>query len=353
MREYFHKLKELILTEPDDMAQQRRDVRTKLIASGFLCFISIILTVMNIINGYAFMACTTGVLIAGFLAAAVLVGRFKWLKAGDVLMAVMCALIFSVYAVEGENEGFASLWILLMPVLGMSILSPLVGICVSAYFQIFLIVVFYTPLRNLLPAVPGYTATFMARFPVLYFCDMGVAILLSLQKQYYYLKAKQQAHQDTLTGLSNRNLYIEFMERISERPLDKNLSVVCLDVNGLKRANDLHGHEAGDELLIAAGNLMRQCFTGASLLCRTGGDEFCVITTRSASTLEKQVNAFRSMSEAWEGKFSKGLTVSIGCASLNDNRGASISDLMRVADQELYADKEAYYKRTGLERRRT
>ena len=352
MKEYLQKLKELITVEPDNAARRRQDYRAKALAGCFLCFVSVILTVMNIVKGYTFMACTTGVLIIGFAVAVFLIVKFKQLKAGDILMAVMCALNFSVYAITGENEGFACLWILLMPLLGMSILYPMVGICVSLYFQFFVIILFWTPVKASLPTVPGYTETFLARFPVLYFCDASISMLLSLQKQYYYLKAEKQAHEDTLTGLSNRNMYIEFIEHISEKPLDKNLAVICLDVNSLKRANDLYGHEAGDEMLIAAGDLMRQCFKGAALLCRTGGDEFCVITFRGKETVDKQLNAYCSMVRAWEGKMAKSLAVSIGSASLQDHPGATVEELMHEADKLLYKDKGEYYKRTGIERRK-
>ncbi|MBO2517947.1 MAG: hypothetical protein CW338_11880, partial [Clostridiales bacterium] len=197
----------------------------------------------------------------------------------------------------------------------------------------------------------GYTETFMIRFPVLYFCDMGMSMLLSLQKQHYYLKAADQAHMDVLTGLSNRNMYIEYIDQLAEKPLNEDLIVIALDLNCLKINNDTLGHEAGDEMLTGTAECMRTAFDGAELLCRSGGDEFIVITFKPVKVVQAQIAHFRSLTVAHQGKLVNELTVSLGMSALRDHPGASIPELVKFADDMLYEEKEAFYRSAGLERR--
>lgn len=82
------------------------------------------------------------------------------------------------------------------------------------------------------------------------------------------------SHRDMLTGVRNRN---SFMERLEElEGLDHPAGIVFGDVNGLKRANDEEGHVAGDRLLRRAAKAMQQ-FWGDEYVYRAGGDEFVVL----------------------------------------------------------------------------
>lgn len=82
------------------------------------------------------------------------------------------------------------------------------------------------------------------------------------------------SHRDMLTGVRNRNSFMEKLEELEG--LAHPAGIVFGDVNGLKRANDEEGHVAGDKLLRRAAKAMQQ-FWGDEFVYRAGGDEFVVL----------------------------------------------------------------------------
>ena len=103
----------------------------------------------------------------------------------------------------------------------------------------------------------------------------------SLQKymriQIDYVRAK--AYKDSLTGLENRNAYLEFVNEIDDRissDADVGFVIGMFDVNGLKEINDHSGHESGDRIICTAANILKRSFTKEKIF-RIGGDEFVVI----------------------------------------------------------------------------
>lgn len=294
----------------------------------FFAAVSAALTALNIQKQYWFMAGTTGILVAGFLAAALL-GFTSHLTASRIVTAIMCGIVFSVYAVTGENEGFAILWILLVPIISMSLVGLRVGLLLSAYFQLFLVALFYTPLVRVVQQY--YSATFLIRFPLLYFASFGACTILVCEKQDLYDKVHEQAYYDGLTRLYNRAYYIEYAAKAEAFP---DLTVVSMDLNGLKLANDTLGHEAGDRLICEAADMIKTVFSGGACF-RTGGDEFAVIGNDSA--ILRKVEAFRHACP----------NVSVGFAARKDHPAASFAELSREADRLMYVDKAAYRKLHG------
>ena len=93
-----------------------------------------------------------------------------------------------------------------------------------------------------------YTDSFSVRFPVLYACVFVIAVFIALQKEYFNRKAHILSYVDELTGAYNRRYFLETVDKEKIKN-SKDLSLVMIDVNGLKQANDTYGHEAGDELI--------------------------------------------------------------------------------------------------------
>lgn len=87
------------------------------------------------------------------------------------------------------------------------------------------------------------------------------------------------AQTDDLTGLTNRRGWDEQITRelARARRSAEPLSVALLDLNRFKAFNDVHGHQAGDRLLVAAAAAWRSELRDADTLCRWGGDEFAVL----------------------------------------------------------------------------
>ena len=87
------------------------------------------------------------------------------------------------------------------------------------------------------------------------------------------------AHFDALTGLPNRVLLADRLSQAMHNVQRHTqfLAVVCLDLDGFKEVNDTHGHDAGDQLLMAVATRMSHCLHEGDTLARIGGDEFVVV----------------------------------------------------------------------------
>ena len=92
------------------------------------------------------------------------------------------------------------------------------------------------------------------------------------EKQIAYL-----AEYDTLTELSNRNLFQRTLTGALETAAGDQLAIFCLDLDGFKTVNDVFGHSVGDELLRQVAGRLRQCVGEQAMVARLGGDEFAIL----------------------------------------------------------------------------
>lgn len=145
---------------------------------------------------------------------------------------------------------------------------------------------------------------------------------------------------DMLTGVRNRNSMNAVIDNIrgGKVSLWTPCAMVFCDLYGLKRVNDEEGHSAGDRILKKAAAILREVFPDSEVY-RAGGDEFMIIAEgmdeEAAAAKRKQIH---DLAAAVEGlAFSTGVHVIRGT---EDIRAA-----MRAADEEMYADKKAYYER--------
>ncbi len=90
---------------------------------------------------------------------------------------------------------------------------------------------------------------------------------------------KRMAEHDGLTGLYNRSYFLGELERVVERVkrTKEPCAVLYLDLDNFKYINDIHGHAAGDQLLIEVANILRRRGRKSDLIARLGGDEFTVL----------------------------------------------------------------------------
>ncbi|WP_165046269.1 GGDEF domain-containing protein [Adlercreutzia sp. ZJ138] len=340
--------KEILFEDLQSASDKELQLRTLLLGTCFLAIISAILTAMNIEKGWWLMTVSTSLLMVGFIVAALCAYRKKALVSAAIA-AVMVAITFSFYAVSGENEGFACLWILLVPVIGPSLLGIRVAFFLSMYFQLFLIALFYTPLNQIV--VDYYTATFLTRFPVLYFAAFGGMGVLAVQKQYYLNKTVSQAYHDGLTGLYNRVYYNQVLEKCA----NKDFSLVIFDLNRLKYINDTFGHLAGDEMICAAADFLRNAFGPDSTISRIGGDEFAVVSFDDPERVSDQLADLIRETRTWKCTFTERdcpLVLSAGCVSRSEFPEYSLEEMQKEADRRMYKDKAAWYMSSGFDRRR-
>lgn len=149
---------------------------------------------------------------------------------------------------------------------------------------------------------------------------------------------------DTLTGLRSRafcSLEIEHIEQNDIRPV----SVISVDITGLKMVNDYLGHARGDELLVNAAAIMRGALRRSDCIGRIGGDEFIVLLPGcDRAKGEKVLDKLKSAFAAYNGeKPPLPVFAAMGLAS-SDNVDDSIEEIMHLADEQMYQDKRLHRK---------
>ncbi len=143
---------------------------------------------------------------------------------------------------------------------------------------------------------------------------------------------------DLLTGIKNRNVMNNRVDRIIQGVDSINcpFTIIFADLNGLKRINDMEGHDAGDNMLKSAAAILQGVFYDCEVY-RAGGDEFMIIATDlTQDEIYKRVAMLRTQSES-----SKNVRFAIGISF--GEKSSDIISAMRNADAKMYQDKNEYY----------
>jgi len=149
-----------------------------------------------------------------------------------------------------------------------------------------------------------------------------------------------EATTDYLTGLHNRRSFIKRLEEEISRSnrYDRPLSVAVIDVDDFKMINDTRGHEVGDKVLVALGDLFQDKCRDHDICGRIGGEEFCVLmpettlekASESAERLRKSVEECMTVDEL---RF----TASFGVATFQNTEVST--QILSRADEKLYEAK--------------
>jgi diguanylate cyclase (GGDEF)-like protein len=148
---------------------------------------------------------------------------------------------------------------------------------------------------------------------------------------------------DVLTGLLNRAYFEEQMQKLQS--YDKGpLSLLVLDLNGLKTVNDRLGHQAGDNFIRRAAEVLRAAFTEADVVARIGGDEFAALMLDTdAEGAQQAAERIRSLLPL-NNKYYQGPELSVSMGAATRQPGEALEKAFSRADQAMYADKAAQRK---------
>ncbi|MEZ2740225.1 sensor domain-containing diguanylate cyclase [Comamonas jiangduensis] len=148
---------------------------------------------------------------------------------------------------------------------------------------------------------------------------------------------------DVLTQLRNRAFYSEELNRLTRKgPWP--VSVIALDMNGLKAINDEHGHAAGDAMLRRIGEVLSKAVDAPDCAARIGGDEFMVLMPgtdeRGVQAMQERIASLLELNN----QFYAGQPIHMAMGSTTGHEGTPIENVVHRADQAMYAEKVRFYQ---------
>lgn len=173
---------------------------------------------------------------------------------------------------------------------------------------------------------------------------VGRAIRYAIERHRMLEQVRQLATLDPATALANRRGFTMLGQHHLElaRRTRKPLTLLYIDVDGMKGINDAFGHSEGDRALTDTARLMVMTFRKSDVLGRLGGDEFAVLLTETTSEgPELAVARFQDNVTAFNAGSGRGYTLglSVGMARFDPESPSTLDELLAEGDQAMYRDK--------------
>ncbi|EOA03908.1 diguanylate cyclase/phosphodiesterase with PAS/PAC sensor domains protein [Herbaspirillum frisingense GSF30] len=166
------------------------------------------------------------------------------------------------------------------------------------------------------------------------------------ERKLYEAEMRHQATHDALTGLPNRNMLHEHLQRAIQVARQKGglTAVVFVDLDQFKFINDSLGHQVGDELLKTVAQRLQACLRDTDMVARQGGDEFVLVlqnqTGGEQGIAEVMQRILAAVARPWQaGDREFQVTASIGVSRYPAD-GKDVETLLKQADSAMYRAKE-------------
>ncbi|UXH76812.1 CHASE domain-containing protein [Roseateles amylovorans] len=176
--------------------------------------------------------------------------------------------------------------------------------------------------------------------------DLSLWLMVDItQSKAYEQSVEQAAFHDPLTGLPNRILLGDRLQHAlaAAQRQDHGVAVAYLDLDGFKKINDTHGHEAGDEVLKTVAQQLTEGIRASDTAARLGGDEFVLVLSPVSGRVESQAILERVLRRLMQPiTLSSGTVVQVGSSIGVAHYPADASQadpLMSLADQAMYESK--------------
>ena len=172
-----------------------------------------------------------------------------------------------------------------------------------------------------------------------------VVYLISYTTNEFAIKIERQqllklAYQDALTGMPNRADCYRNIEAMEKKGV-KEYTMIFIDLNDLKLANDKWGHDMGDKLLKVTADSVVEAFADGGFVSRWGGDEFVACVMEKNEKVLERIGVFENKMKAWDASGELPLKVSAACGWVcsTAERYLPPIDAIRYADEEMYGNK--------------
>ncbi|MDX1442634.1 MAG: GGDEF domain-containing protein [Gammaproteobacteria bacterium] len=157
-------------------------------------------------------------------------------------------------------------------------------------------------------------------------------------------QSRRDALHDPLTGLANRRLLMETLDKSlrRDRRSGRYTVLMFLDLDGFKSVNDVYGHDVGDELLIGVAHRLQAAVREVDTIARLGGDEFIVLFEDVASRADVPLLANRLLEQFRKPLPAAGRLVSVAASigvAVHPGDGSAPEQLLQAADRAMYAAK--------------
>ena len=243
-----------------------------------------------------------------------------------------------------EQQPTVILLDVMMPISGFDVCKDLKNNETTANIPIIFISAVHTSVNEIVEGLSVGSNDFIRKpySPVELVARIKVAIRIKEADE----KIKKLIAIDSLTGLYNRNVMFEFLEKEIEtsRRFNENISLIIIDIDLFKEINDTHGHLAGDKALVHIAEVINGSFRKIDFCCRYAGDEFAILLPRTSLEDAEHLAArlkenIETLPFEYHGKMLN-LTISIGVANREEiELGLTPDKLVREADSALLAAK--------------
>ena len=270
----------------------------------------------------------------------------------ELMLCAVLSLLCMYFALTGGNDGFAILWALLFTSAAMLWMEMIYGISIGLIFEVFFIILFWTPLKSLVSAY--YSQTFMLRFPMLY----TAFFVLSFLAKYLITKKEIAEHNyirtieslsmiDQLTKIPNRRNFEDRLGQEWSRAIrnKETISILFVDVDKFKNYNDTYGHLQGDKALQSVAEVFSKALKrSVDFVARWGGEEFAVLLPNTVGDKAFTIaDKIREQIAGTEIPLADGqityVTISTGICSMSPSIDSSVDEFIRCADDALYSAK--------------
>ncbi len=164
---------------------------------------------------------------------------------------------------------------------------------------------------------------------------------------------RELAVMDTLTGLLNRNAFMQWEKELEEQ---SGYGIIMFDLNDLKACNDNFGHQAGDTYIVLAAEMIKKVFGRFGFSYRIGGDEFCtILKDTNREDIDRAIKAFEDLQKEHNASNQYQFEISIpyGYAFYDESVDKMIADTRKRADEQLYGNKVKMKKGNNKGKRKT